>query len=53
MYKLCVLLYSYSSLEPFIDTHTIGIHYNKHLKNYLNKLNDLLIKNDYNFKYKL
>ena len=53
MYKLCVLPYSYSSLEPFIDTHTIGIHYNKHLKNYLNKLNDLLINNDYNFKYKL
>ena len=53
MYKLCVLPYSYSSLEPFIDTHTMGLHYNKHLKNYLNKLNDLLIKNDYNFKYKL
>lgn len=53
MYKLCVLSYSYSSLEPFIDTHTMGLHYNKHLKNYLSKLNDLLIKNNYNFKYKL
>lgn len=53
MYKLCVLPYSYCSLEPFIDTHTMGLHYNKHLKNYLNKLNDLLINNDYNFKYKL
>lgn len=53
MYKLCELPYSYSSLEPFIDTHTMGLHYNKHLKNYLNKLNNLLIMNDYDFKYKL
>lgn len=51
MYKLCVLPYSYSSLEPFIDTHTLALHYQKHQKGYLKKLNDLLIKNNYDFKY--
>lgn len=53
MYKLKELPYEYDSLEPFIDTHTLGLHYNKHQKNYLNKLNELLLKNNYNFKYSL
>lgn len=29
------------------------MHYYKHQKNYLNKLNELLIKNNYDFKYSL
>ena len=51
MYKLNPLPYDYDSLEPFIDTHTLGLHYNKHQSSYLNKLNKLLNKNNYNFKY--
>ena len=51
MYKLSELPYGYDSLEPFIDTHTLGLHKNKHQKNYLNKLNELLVKNNYDFKY--
>jgi len=31
----------------------MGLHYHKHQQNYLNKLNDLLIKNNYDFRYKL
>jgi len=53
MYSLPKLQYSYQELEPFIDTHTMSIHYNKHEKNYLNELNKVLIKNNYNFKYTL
>lgn len=53
MYKLQELSYLYQDLEPFIDTHTIGIHYHKHGHNYLNKLNSLLLKNNYDFRYSL
>lgn len=51
MYTLKVLPYEYDSLEPFIDTHTLGLHHRIHQQNYLNKLNDLLIKNNYKFNY--
>lgn len=53
MYKLPKLQYSYQDLEPYIDTHTMGIHYNKHEKSYLKELNNALMKNNYNFKYTL
>lgn len=53
MYKINNLPYDYDALEPFIDTHTLGLHYNKHQKNYLKKLNELLIKNNYNFNYSI
>lgn len=53
MYKLIDLPYDYEELEPFIDTHTLGLHHRKHHQNYLNKLNELLIKNNYDFKYNL
>jgi len=53
MYKLPELPYFYQDLEPFIDTHTIGLHYHKHEKNYLNQLNALLVKNNYNYQYGL
>ena len=43
MYKLYELPYSYSSLEPFIDTHTMGLHYNKHLKKEMTLKRKLLI----------
>ena len=51
MYKLKELPFSYQDLEPFIDTHTIGLHYHKHEQNYLNNLNKLLIKNNFSFNY--
>lgn len=51
MYKISPLYYGYSSLEPYIDTHTVGLHYNKHYRNYLNNLNKLLMKNNYDFSY--
>ena len=41
------LPYSYSSLKQFIDSETMDIHYNKHYKGYVNKLNDALSKKDY------
>lgn len=53
IYTINRLEYDYDDLEPYIDTHTLGLHYNKHYKNYLNKLNDLLLKNSYDFRYSL
>ena len=53
MYILKALPYEYDELEPFIDTHTLGLHKNKHQANYLKKLNDLLLKNNYDFRYSL
>jgi len=47
------LPYEFDALEPFIDTHTLGLHYNKHYKNYLNNLNNLLMKNNYEYNYTL
>ena len=47
MYKLPTLQYLFQDLEPFIDTHTMGLHYHKHHQNYLNKLNELLKKHNY------
>lgn len=47
MYKFPPLPYAYQDLEPYIDTHTIGLHYHKHMTNYLKKLNELLVKNNY------
>ena len=53
MYLLPKLPYSFQELEPYIDTHTMGVHYHKHHQNYLNKLNDLLKKNNYDYRYNL
>lgn len=53
MYKLENLPFNYQDLEPFIDTHTIGLHYKKHQQNYLNNLNNLLNKNNYDYRYNL
>lgn len=53
MYKLPVLPFLYQDLEPFIDTHTMGLHYNKHEQTYLNNLNDILEKNNYDYRYDL
>jgi Fe-Mn family superoxide dismutase len=41
------LPYSYTALKKFIDSETMDVHYNKHYKGYVNKLNDALSKKDY------
>ncbi len=38
------LNYSYDALEPYIDKETIILHYNKHYKNYVDKLNNTIKK---------
>lgn len=40
------LPYSYSSLQKFIDSKTMNIHYTKHYKGYVDKLNDALKNED-------
>jgi len=40
------LPYSYSSLKSFIDPETMDIHYNKHYKGYVDKLNNALSEKD-------
>jgi len=41
------LPYSYSAFKDFIDPKTMDIHYNKHYKGYVDKLNQTLSKKDY------
>lgn len=43
----------YSSLEPFIDNETLDVHYNKHYQNYIDNLNSLLKKNNYDYRYSM
>jgi Fe-Mn family superoxide dismutase len=38
-FELPKLTFSYDSLEPYIDTKTMDIHYSKHHQGYVNKLN--------------
>ena len=38
------LSYSYSAIKKFVDPETMDIHYNKHYKGYVKKLNDALSK---------
>lgn len=42
---------AYNTLSPYIDDETINIHYNKHYLNYLNKLNELLKEENYDYRY--
>lgn len=53
MYQLPKLSYLFQDLEPYIDTHTMGLHYHKHEQNYLNQLNNILIKNNYDYRYSI
>ncbi len=53
MYKLSPLLYKYNSLEPYIDSQTIDIHYNKHYKGYLDRLNNILNDLGYDYSYSM
>ncbi|MBQ8131818.1 MAG: superoxide dismutase [Bacilli bacterium] len=53
MYLLKELSYPYDSLEPYIDNHTLGLHKNRHQRNYLKRLNELLEENQYDYRYPL
>ena len=44
IYQLPKLDYDYSSLEPFIDSKTMELHYTKHHQTYVDKLNEALAK---------
>lgn len=50
MYILETLPYEYDALEPIISATTVNIHYNRHHKNYLDKLNSILNSIGYDFK---
>lgn len=49
MYNPINLPYSINALEPYIDSETMMVHYGKHYMNYLNKLNEILSKYNFNF----
>lgn len=51
MYQPYILKYDYDSLEPHIGKKTMELHYNNHYLKYLNKLNEILIKNNFGFQY--
>lgn len=53
MYKIEPLPYDYGALEPYIDTRTVGIHYNNHYMGYLKKLNKLLEEQNFKYEYTL
>ncbi|MCL2354507.1 MAG: superoxide dismutase [Oscillospiraceae bacterium] len=43
-FKLMPLPYSYNALEPYIDTLTMELHHDRHLKTYVDNLNTALEK---------
>lgn len=50
MYDAINLGYSVNDLEPYIDGETMMVHYGQLYMNYLNNLNKLLQKYDFNFE---
>ena len=46
-YTLPSLKYSYSALEPFVDSQTMLLHYNKHHSGYVNNLNNTIEKTEF------
>ena len=51
-FKPVRLEYGYGDLTEFTDEETMDIHYNKHYKGYINKLNELLNEKKVNLKEK-
>jgi superoxide dismutase, Fe-Mn family len=45
MLELINLPYGYSQLEPYLDAHTLEVHYSKHHRTYLDNLNKLIETN--------
>lgn len=48
-----ILRYQTNINEPYIDTHTLGLHYEKHYKTYKKNLDNILAKYNYHNKYPL
>lgn len=42
---------TYNTLEPYISDRTLTIHYNNHYLKYLKNLNNILVKENYDFRY--
>ena len=53
MYELMELPYTYNALEPDIESEIVDIHYNKHHRGYVNKLNEALSRSNYDGRYSL
>lgn len=51
MFEIKSLPYNYDALEPIISTTTVNIHYNKHEKGYLDRLNKFLKEANYTGNY--
>ena len=51
MFEIKDLPYKYNALEPIISTTTVNIHYNKHEKGYLDRLNKFLSEAGYSGSY--
>lgn len=51
MFEIKSLPYNYDFLEPIISTTTVNIHYNKHEKGYLDRLNKILKEAGYHGDY--
>ncbi len=49
-FKPVKLGYKYDELKEFIDSETMDIHYNKHYKGYVKKLNELLKEKGFKLK---
>ena len=47
------LPYNYDALEPDIEREIVDIHYNKHHRGYVNKLNEALNRSNYDGRYSL
>lgn len=52
-FEFKALNYSYDALEPYIDKETMILHYNKHYKNYVDKLNSTIKKYPNLYSYSL
>lgn len=53
MYNSIEISYSFKELEPFLNEKTLDIHFNILYKGYLNRLNKVLLENNYDFEYSL
>ena len=53
IYKLPILPYIYQDLEPFIDTHTMALHYHGHEQAYLDNLNNIVDEDSVGFQLDL
>jgi len=53
MYNSIDLDYLFNELENFIDEKTLNVHFNVLYKSYLNRLNKILLENNYDFEYSL